>query len=53
MALTMSAMKRFKTAKVVINMKGTKKSQACGCFSMTGRTIPIDQLSRVMIWKSV
>ena len=38
--------------KEVSVMKGTKKAQACGCVSITGRTMPIDQLSSVMIWKS-
>lgn len=43
---------RCSTANVVITMKGTKNNQACGKTCMTGRTIPMDQLSRVMIWRS-
>ena len=50
-ALTMIAMNRFRTAKLVSTMNGTKNSQAQGKISMVGRTIPIDQLSSVMIWK--
>ena len=48
-ASTITPMKRFNTAKAVITMKGTNKAQDQGKASMTGRTIPIDQLSRVMI----
>ena len=52
-ALTMMAMKRFSTAKVVARMKTMKKIQACGCCAITGRTISADQPSSVMIWNSV
>ena len=43
---------KFKTAKEVIKINGTKKAQAYGYSSITGLTIPIDQLSSVIIWKS-
>ena len=33
-------------------MNGTKTIQAPGYCSITGRTMPMDQLSRVMIWNS-
>ena len=45
-------MKRLSTAKPTIRTKGTKNIQARGWASITGRTMPIDQLSSVMIWKS-
>ena len=45
-------MKRFSTTKEVDRMKGTKKAQAQGNASMTGRTMPMDQDSSVMIWNS-
>ena len=48
----MIAMNRFSTAKLDMMMNGTKNAQACGRTSITGRTMPIDQLSSVMIWKS-
>ena len=50
---TMIAMNRLSIVNVAIRMNGTKNSQACGYTSMTGRTIPIDQLSSVMIWNNV
>ncbi len=34
---------------VASSMNGTKNAQAYGCCFITGRTMPIDQLSRVMI----
>ena len=34
-------------------MNGTKNARAHGYASITGRTMPIDQLSSVMIWNSV
>ena len=37
----------------VSSIKITNKSEAHGYISITGRTIPIDQLSNVIIWKSV
>jgi hypothetical protein len=42
-------MNKFKIAKVVTNINGTKKSQARGYSFITGLTIPIDQLSKVII----
>ena len=42
-------MSKFKIAKVVTNIKGTKNNQARGYSFITGRTIPIDQLSKVII----
>ena len=49
---TMMPMKRLRIVKVAMIMKGTKKAHAHGFDSMTGRTIPIDQLSKVMIWNN-
>lgn len=48
MVETMMPMKRFRMVKVAMMMKGTKKAKAHGWVSMTGRTMPMDQLSRVM-----
>ena len=33
-------------------MNGTNSAQANGYCSITGRTMPMDQLSSVMIWNS-
>ncbi|MNY34141.1 hypothetical protein D3C86_1684590 [compost metagenome] len=53
MALTTTAMNRLSIMKVAIRMKGKKYIQASGNCSITGRTMPIDQLSRVITWNRV
>ncbi len=52
-ALTMMAMNRFSIVKVATRMNGTKNAHANGNCSITGRAIPIDQLSSVITWNSV
>ena len=47
------AINKFSTVKLDKIIKITNKSEAHGYISITGRTIPIDQLSNVIIWKSV
>ena len=49
MELQMSAINRLSTMNDVRQIKGMKKVQAQGYSFITGRTIPIDQLSSVMI----
>jgi hypothetical protein len=49
---TMIPMNKFRMVNVAMMMKGTKNAHAHGNTSITGRTIPMDQLSSVMIWKS-
>ena len=46
---TIIPMKRLRTANDVIRINGTKNIQARGNCVITGRTIPIDQLSSVII----
>ena len=53
MVETMMPMNRLRMVKVAMTMKGTKNAHAHGWLAMTGRTMPIDQLSRVMIWNKV
>ena len=48
MESTITAMKRFSTAKLVRMMKPTKKIHANGCSAITGRATPMDQLSSVI-----
>lgn len=49
MELTIKAINRLSTMNDVKQIKGTKNIQANGYSFITGRTIPIDQLSSVMI----
>ena len=46
---TIIAMNSFSTVKLEAMMNDTKNAQASGKIFMTGRTIPIDQLSSVLL----
>ena len=53
MVSTITATNRLSITKAETRINGTKNSHACGYTSITGRTMPIDQLSSVMTWNKV